>query len=403
MLRLLHSGSGWSRAALFWFAVAALLGVWLRLIPLVPLPGPSLRNLTHGHSHVALMGWLFLGLYGLLFRAFRREGYALPARTGAVMHVALVGMAFTFPVFGYAASSIVFSTVHMWAGYGAAVILWRALGRSASPGAMLAKTALVLMGLSTLSVYFLGPIAASGGRFSPLYQLCIQLFLHLQFNGWLLFGVAALGLKALEECGVTLAPRTFRALYAVLLWACLGTLGAPLHAVWPHVSWVFVNGSGAIGQMFVAGWALRMTLHLSARGWMSALAAVAVWAFAVKAAAQLVFAYPSWIDLPAQVRPFVVGFVHLATVATCSTALFSRMMCTRDLPETGRGLNMSLFLFMAGLALSEVVLALEGLSYWTAIPIPLPFPALLLVSAVLLAGGVLWLLALGEPKRGRIA
>lgn len=97
-----------AQTALIWLLVAALMGVWLRwqawgAPPLVF----NFRFLTHAHSHLMFLGWVYNALAALLIVGF------LPGQPGRVyvwlwagLQAGLLGMAVFFPLQGYAAGSI---------------------------------------------------------------------------------------------------------------------------------------------------------------------------------------------------------------------------------------------------------------------------------------------------------
>ena len=57
------------RLALVYFLVAALFGLALRGFGVFDLPG-KYRFLVHTHSHIALLGWVYLALTTLIYHAF---------------------------------------------------------------------------------------------------------------------------------------------------------------------------------------------------------------------------------------------------------------------------------------------------------------------------------------------
>ncbi|WHT39356.1 hypothetical protein QNH98_01180 [Myroides sp. mNGS23_01] len=93
------------------FLIAALLGLLLRGAFVFPIEGMTFLYVLHGHSHVALLGWLYLLVYLLLVDQFALENpreERFYRRLFWVTQVAVLGMAVTFPFQGYAAPSIFF-------------------------------------------------------------------------------------------------------------------------------------------------------------------------------------------------------------------------------------------------------------------------------------------------------
>ncbi|AKA35441.1 hypothetical protein [Flagellimonas lutaonensis] len=106
------------KIALFYFCLAAIFGVVLRLFPVVETQA-NYKFIVHTHSHIALLGWVYIALASLLYRCFIRTGTTDPT----YLHIfwftqlTLVGMLFTFPFQGYALFSIIFSTLFLFASY----------------------------------------------------------------------------------------------------------------------------------------------------------------------------------------------------------------------------------------------------------------------------------------------
>ncbi|MCU0355278.1 MAG: hypothetical protein MUD08_16310, partial [Cytophagales bacterium] len=107
------------KIGLLWLGLAAGIGVLLRYAQVWPMPdGFNYRFWLHAHSHVMLLGWLFNALFANLLAAFVPPDRQPRYRTLFwVLQAAVLGMLLTFPVQGYAAFSIAFSTLHMVAAY----------------------------------------------------------------------------------------------------------------------------------------------------------------------------------------------------------------------------------------------------------------------------------------------
>ena len=100
------------KTALFYFLIAAVLGVVLRLFFLFDIP-LKYRHIVHGHSHLALLGWVYLAMTALLMRLFLKDRLkdVQHKRITWATHITIIGMLCTFPFQGYALLSIVFSTL----------------------------------------------------------------------------------------------------------------------------------------------------------------------------------------------------------------------------------------------------------------------------------------------------
>src|SRR5690625_6291002 len=54
--------------AFFLFILTAISGLWLRLFPFLNNAGLPYDHILHGHSHIAVLGWAFLGIYVIFIK-----------------------------------------------------------------------------------------------------------------------------------------------------------------------------------------------------------------------------------------------------------------------------------------------------------------------------------------------
>ena len=195
------------------FFIASLMGLLLRWMYVAPIEGVNFQFLMHGHSHVAMLGWVYLMLYCLIFHFFvPKEAQQKPIynRLFWVTELAVVGMMIDFPAQGYAFVSILFSTLHIFCSYYFCYLIWKDAKPATFPEKRMLRTALFFMVFSTLGVWCLGPAVGIMGKASAFYQIAIQFFLHFQFNGWFLFAVLALFFK---QSKLNIDEKKFRLFY----------------------------------------------------------------------------------------------------------------------------------------------------------------------------------------------
>ncbi|MBT8306156.1 MAG: hypothetical protein KJN85_04405, partial [Maribacter sp.] len=100
--------------SLGYFMIAAVLGVVLRSFHSIEIP-VNYKFIVHTHSHIALLGWVYMGLTTLLYKLFL-EGQELDLKYRRIFwftQFTLVGMLLSFPLLGYALLSIIFSTLFL--------------------------------------------------------------------------------------------------------------------------------------------------------------------------------------------------------------------------------------------------------------------------------------------------
>ena len=104
--------------AMTYFLVAAILGLLLRFYPILGLDF-NYRFVVHGHSHIALLGWVYVALTTLLHFCFleKKKSSRTYKRIFWFTQATLIGMLLTFPFQGYALLSIVFSTLFLIVSY----------------------------------------------------------------------------------------------------------------------------------------------------------------------------------------------------------------------------------------------------------------------------------------------
>ena len=149
----------WLRVALANFLIAAILGALLRFAFVEELPSwIHFRKVLHGHSHVAMLGWLYLAFYALLLPVFLS-----PAQSAAPFYrklfwwtqASVVGMLVAFPLQGYGPFSIAFSQIHVFLSYAFVFRFWKDLRKQNEKPTLavyLLKTALFFLVFSTLAL-----------------------------------------------------------------------------------------------------------------------------------------------------------------------------------------------------------------------------------------------------------
>ena len=223
--------------SLLFLLLALLSGTWLRLqwgwpqwqVLGLDLPWSlflRVEYLLHGHSHVALLGWTFLALAGLILEAGTRRN-RLPVRSLRVLAaLTILVTIFLFIAFvrdGYAPLSIALSTIHMLLGYVLVWIFFRHARTDSNTGSRyFLEGAVFWMVMATAGPWLL----AAGRGLSPFWMdAAVQYYLHVLFNGWLLFGLAGLAFRYLLHSRFRQMTWPFWLMMAGLLPALLPQLG----------------------------------------------------------------------------------------------------------------------------------------------------------------------------------
>jgi hypothetical protein len=335
------------------------------------------RYLLHAHSHVALLGWAFVGVFALLLareaepripRAEAAPG-ALPPpavhsritptdapvhaakdppggpgvlRLGmeATVHLLILTLFAAFLLQGYAFWSILLSTLHLLLGFALVGLhLRRTRGELRGEARRWVDLSLVWYVVASVGPWML----ALAGRMGEAWvEAWVGYYLTLLFQGWLAF--ALVGLLAARNRWAP--PRGSFALMGV------GTLPSVLPRMTGVLEGTWVPWAGWVGSfLFGLGFAAVGLSLLARRGRVTSLPAQRVtpgtllW-ISMGAAALLVGILVGLGTLPPVLprvvtqRNLVVGFVHLQLLGFVSAALVLLLLRPRSIWGTA--------LFLAG-------------------------------------------------------
>lgn len=360
----------WFNIALLNFAIAALLGCVLRAIYIWEIPFIRFKALLNAHSHVAMLGWAFIALVVFLLREETAKG---PSRASfwllMLAQVAVTGMLLGFPVESYGTFTITVSVLHMLVSYALSVLVWKGT-RSWQPNGSraLVRIAVVLMFISTVGVWALGPIISGGGFGTELYYWSIQFYLHFQLNGWFWFGALALWSRWAEKHGAEHVLDRF----TIRLWLASVVLTFALAIAWSEHHWTvyLTNSIGVVLQLW-AGWrTAKAILHAQkamfdkAPLWAWRCVTYSLVGMGLKVLMQAAVAIPELAVMAFTVRNLVVGFIHLNTLGAISMMLFAMALLEGWFNSRAAIARIGLSLFTSGFLLSEGILFLQGLLFW---------------------------------------
>ncbi len=402
-------GHRWFWVALLNFVLAAVAGILLRYAFVQELEWMQYRHFQHAHSHVAMLGWIFLGIYALaleLFLPLERRSASLYKWLFLTVQVTVVGMLIAFALQGYAFWSILFSTLHVVASYVFVLRLWRDLNRSypfPTWSVRWLKLALLLMVLSTVALWLLPAILVLIPAKGTWYYMAIQFYLHFQLNGWFLFSVFALFFRWSEIRGIRFDATDMRRFFWLLLGSTLPTYALALRWANP-LEWLFyINGVGVLIQLaaLLVFWKFLRPQLSQLRGalskWGRILMGVTLICFSAKVLIQSALVVPYVAEAAYTIRNYVIGFIHLITLGILAHFLLA-LANEKGYFRAGSYLALWGFrLFISGFVLSEMILFLQGSMFWAHLGfLPGYHPLLVVVSSLLLLGATLLLLDGGK-------
>ncbi|MRG87135.1 hypothetical protein [Salinibacillus xinjiangensis] len=388
--------------SLLFFTLSALSGVWMRLFSLYPNNLVPYTNVLHGHSHLAILGWAFLGLFVISLTLFwstlkrRKQAIAICAAlaiTSLIMFVAFLTQ-------GYAVFSIVMSTLHILIEYWAALFIFREIKcRDASKVATLwIKGALITLIISSLGPFSLGYISANGLKDSPLFDMAIYFYLHFQYNGWLTLGL--IGCFALILCRQnipfhhTWLKRGFMVYFLSLF------PGLVLSILWMDGTGKLAEMTAAIGS--VGQWiGVIFVLTAFRKSWKSLYEqysklvanslVITFLLFVIKSTMELGLISPTLSVLVYDTRNVIIGYLHLTLLGFISVFILSQFIMLNWV-RTNQTTIVGFVLFIVGFTINELLLFIQSLIGWLELgSLPFYLEGLCFASLLLLIGIlVLW-------------
>lgn len=384
-----------TKIALLYFLIAALFGVFLRSLHVFDID-VNYKFIVHGHSHVALLGWIYLGLTTLFYKCFieknaqsKRKQYRIFLFTQCT----LLGMMVTFPFQGYAFLSILFSTLFLFVSYWFVWFFFKNVASEVkkSTSYLYIKASLIYLVVSSIGPWALGGIMTTLGPSSVWYRLSIYFYLHFQYNGWMLLAIIGLFLYVFERKGITLSRKQNKLYFigvniSVLLTFFLSTL-------WTEPS-SFIFGLSFLGA------SLQLICFLYALFWIRNkritspsffsnterfLLKTILFLLGIKVILQLLGSTPYFAQLGAMIIEFTIAYLHGVFLGFTSLSLFFVLHATKIIIITRK----TLILYLLGFFLTEGLLFYKGLIIWLGTyPLSNYYNEFLLIASCILLLGI---------------
>jgi len=301
--------------ALIYFLIAAFLGIFLRLFPVTNVSA-TYKYIIHTHSHIALLGWVYIGLTTLIFHLFIDK--KITKKYSILFwctQITLLGMLFSFPITGYALFSIVFSTLFLFCSYWFFALFKKhnTLQRE-SYSYKFINTSLLLMVISSIGPWAIGVIMNTLRSTSHWYKNAIYFYLHFQYNGWFIFCLLGLFIYLLEKNKIAISKNKLSSFYKLMILSCCLTLF--LSFLWIKPS-PFIYGLAIIGVVLQLVALLKFhqiikstktELKKLLKPYILFLLKFVYVLFIIKIILQLTTAIPYFAELASQITNFVIGY-----------------------------------------------------------------------------------------------
>ncbi len=401
----MNSQKAWILCCFFNFLIACVFGLLMRLMYLFPLDFLNYSFLLHAHSHVAMLGWVYMIVYVLVVHFFIPKEKSKNPIYGWLFWLtefSVIGMMIAFPIQGYALLSIIFSTLHILLSYVFCRQVWKDISRDNSLSQRLLLVSILFMILSTFGVWCLGPAVSTLGKQSAFYQIAIQFFLHFQFNGWFILAILALFLKQFHD---KIDEVKFKKFYFLMIISTLQTVCFPVRWFIGNTVLSYINGLGVLLQLGAFIYFYKM-LKPQMQYFKSTLDkttkivyGLALCSLFLKVGIQLLTIFPNLAEVSHQIRNFVIGFIHLTTLGIITGFLFGILLQNKMLSANSSILKIGVKYFILGYILTEVLLFLQGwFFFFGKASMPGYFQSILVFSILLVLGLIL---VFGSIVKGR--
>lgn len=358
------------RWGLSYLLISVVLGLLLRGFHLLQIP-LTYKYIVHAHSHLALLGWVYLGLTTVIYTCYelKEEGRKHYRRLFCLTQITLVGMLVFFPIEGYGLFSIVFSTLFLLVSYRFAWMFRKyfiALPKHRQSHQCF-KGALFFMVLSSLGPWVLGAIMNTLGPTSIWYRLSIYFYLHFQYNGWMFLGLLGMLLFYMENSGFSLSEPDFS---RMMKWVYTGIVFSLfLSGLWAFDPGI-LNLMGGAGVLCsgLGLWFLVRHILVFRKQILTTPAQLHIFngmlgIVVVKLILQGLSAFPYFVTLATTYLDFIIGYLHWNFLGVVSLGLLLCIHYKKLVIISKEGT----FLFVLGFISTEALIFYKALSGWLAL------------------------------------
>ncbi|TXD48379.1 hypothetical protein [Polaribacter sp. IC073] len=353
--------------SLFYFLIAASLGIILRLFPVTEITA-TYNYIVHTHSHIALLGWVYVSLTSLIFHLFiRKEAAKKHALVFWCTQITIIGMLVSFPITGYALFSIIFSSLFLVCTYWFYALFRKNTCCSKTSYAYkFINTSLLFMVFSSIGPWAIGIIMNTLGNTSHWYKNAIYLYLHFQYNGWFIFCLLGLFFFFLEKNKIHVDNKRIITFYRWMIFSCILTLF--LSFLWIKPS-IFIYLLAVIGSLLQVLALIKFhqiinniktDISQKLTPFLFQLLKFVYLLFIFKIVLQFISSIPYFAELISQIIDFVIGYLHLTFLGLVSLALFVFLQYFKILKLPKFWVRIYLFGFIT----SEFLIFYKGFCNW---------------------------------------
>lgn len=381
------------KTAFFYFVLIAIIGTILRLMAIADLPF-NYKFLLHTHSHIAFLGWVYTALFAAFISSFlttEQQNNKSYKRQFILAQAATIGMLFSFPIQGYGAVSITFSTMHILIYYWFAVKFLKDVKQNvfiSNTVQNFIKAAFLFMIISSFGPFSLGPIIAKTGQGSDLYFNAIYFYLHFQYNGWFTFSIFALLFHLFEIKQIHYNKQYAKLFFCFLFIACIPSYFLSILWTQPSSIVYLIGIVSATLQLIALIYFILLVLELKSLitkvvfAWSKFLALLVLLSFSLKIILQLFSSFPYFADLAYKLHDLIIAYLHLVLIGFVTFFLMAYFI-ERNLLKLNGYTKTGLAFLLLGFIAIELILVAQS-SLFLSHSGSLPNYSYLLVSASLI-------------------
>ena len=378
--------------ALAYFLVASSLGIILRLFPTANI-NANYKFIVHTHSHIALLGWIYIGLTTLIFHLFiKEETKKRFSKLFLATQITILGMLISFPITGYALYSIIFSTLFIICSYWFYIFYRKNNNFSKdSYASKFINASLLFMIVSSIGPWALGMIMNTLGSASHWYKNAIYFYLHFQYNGWFIFCLLGLFFSILEKNAISIPKKVGADFFKLMIFSCILTVF--LSFLWTEPPFIiyFLAIMGVFYQLFAFFKFYQIIKKYKAiiknrtSFFFYKLISLVFIFFSLKITMQSITSIPYFAALSFQIKDFVIGYLHLVFLGITSISILFFLHQNKLLIVSK---NFTI-IYLIGFTLSEIFIFFKGFCNWQQISIIDNYYIILVLISALMPIGIL--------------
>jgi hypothetical protein len=386
--------SYWIKFSLLNLLLVATLGLLMRYKIAFELPFIHQKNIQHSHSHFAFAGWVSQTLIVLMVHFLSRQNVSINLEKYKKVFIANLVcayiMLFSFIFQGYGLISILFSTLSIFVSFWFAFLYFKDL-KLVSNNALAKnwfKAALFFNVISSFGTFAIAYMMATKNLPQDYYLSSIYFYLHFQYNGWFWFACVGLFINQLTPSLII-----EKANKTIFIWFFISCIPAYLLSVlWLKLP-IWIYSIAVVSSVLqVLAWIKFMKVIIPNFIKNFSLAPFFKWIYisiiaciSIKFLLQLGSTIPVVGDLAFGFRPIVIAYLHLVLLAIISGFLLVYLF-TNQLVIENNNIKKALALFIIGIFLNELILAVQGIASFSYTIIPNANEMLFGVAIILFFG-----------------